>query len=145
MVFESEEALLSLYPERAGRRRSFASWMVLPLEMKGRILGGLVIAFAQPRTLAIARRTLATALARQCAQALNAHAFMKASMAARQTADSPRGAANGSWKRVISLPVLSITRQPSENLRSRRPSRHLVHYRHGERRWDGGAVGVGAP
>jgi signal transduction histidine kinase len=64
------------------------SHAVLPLTAEGRAVGALVLSFAEPQAFALEDRAVLTAVARQCAQALERARLYDAERRARQAAEA---------------------------------------------------------
>lgn len=87
VTIESRDLLQARFPSRTGAAPIFSAWMIVPLEIKGRMLGGLTLAFGEPRTFSEADRELAFAMARQCAQALERARLYESELQARRAAE----------------------------------------------------------
>lgn len=87
ITLESPEIAQARYPLLHFGDQIYKAWMVLPLRLQGRDLGGLLFSFQQERIFTELERGFATALAQQCAQALERARLYESELAARQTAE----------------------------------------------------------
>jgi GAF domain-containing protein len=87
LVFESPEALTARYPNLDRLDDRYQTWMHLPLVIEGRTLGGLNLSFLEPHVVTPADRAFATALAQQCAQALERARLYESEQVARRAAE----------------------------------------------------------
>jgi len=68
--FETLTALHAHYPQLADVPTTSAAWAMIPLPIDDQVIGGIVLAFAKPRTFSMDDRAFLLALAQQCAQAI---------------------------------------------------------------------------
>jgi GAF domain-containing protein/anti-sigma regulatory factor (Ser/Thr protein kinase) len=68
VAVESPDQLARLYPALHARS-GHQTWLAVPLEVGGRVIGGITLSFADPRTLTDGDRSFMLALARQATQA----------------------------------------------------------------------------
>lgn len=95
ITLESPEIMKARYPQLHIDDQIYKAWMVLPLTLRGRELGGLLFSFTQERQFTELERGFATALAQQCAQALERARLYESEHAARQAAE--RAAQQSDW------------------------------------------------
>lgn len=87
MAFESPEQVMAYYPSRTTVPSKFCAWLIAPLALKERILGGLTLAFSDSRHFSEADRAFVVALAQQAAQALERAQLFESELAARRAAE----------------------------------------------------------
>ena len=87
---ESKGDVVSRYPtiREANEAAPTQAWIVLPMIVGGRGIGGLSFGFGEPRTFTEADRQFATALAQQASQALERARLYTAEQAARAEAET---------------------------------------------------------
>ncbi|MDQ3856155.1 MAG: PAS domain-containing protein, partial [Chloroflexota bacterium] len=86
IFLESKERAVELYPGLADTyaRSGNNAWAALPLALEGRVMGALALSFVQSRHFLPADRAFVTALADQCAQALDRARLRDAENAAQE-------------------------------------------------------------
>ena len=90
VAVESRDELERRYPAVAdvGQRDRFGAWMVAPMWVEGRAVGGLVLNFPEPRSFDADTRSFLLAVGRQAALALERARLYEAERAARAEAEA---------------------------------------------------------
>ncbi|HKP76491.1 MAG TPA: GAF domain-containing sensor histidine kinase, partial [Longimicrobiaceae bacterium] len=90
LAISSREELERLYPDVAdsGQRARFGAWAVVPMRVEGRVVGGMVLNFAEPRDFDDETRGYLLAVGRQAAVALERARLFEAERRARAEAEA---------------------------------------------------------
>ncbi|HZQ10936.1 MAG TPA: GAF domain-containing protein, partial [Anaerolineae bacterium] len=88
LAYESLESIRAAYPSLANLGNTgYGAWLVIPLKIEGRTLGGLHLGFPTARPFSATDRAFALALAQQCAQALEHARLYESELNARAAAE----------------------------------------------------------
>ena len=109
LYLNDRASVLARYPDAlaANQRVAADSWVALPLQHDGRVLGAIALGFRGDRDFSVTERALLDALARHCAQAMERARLLDAEREARDEAERANQA-----KSELLAKVSHETRQP---------------------------------